>query len=102
MKFLWSKDLKLNTVHVRDVSNASWLLAEWYVDNHEQGTDVPIFNLADKQDTSNKYKNRKYSFTQTCCIDQETISQRIQSIFNIDTGYHNHAFSILAKVNYKI
>ncbi|KAG0742487.1 hypothetical protein G6F26_006919 [Rhizopus arrhizus] len=82
MKFLWSKDLKLNTVHVRDVSNASWLLAKWYVDNHEQGTDVPIFNLADKQDT-----------------DQETISQRIQSIFNIGTGYHNHAFSILAKLD---
>jgi ribosome biogenesis protein Nip4 len=59
MKFLWSKDLKLNTVHVRDVSNASWHLAEWYVDNHEQGTDVPIFNLADKQDTGNQYKKIK-------------------------------------------
>jgi hypothetical protein len=50
MKLLWSKDLKLNTVHVDDVSRACWYLTEWYVNNNVTGT-VPVFNLVDKQDT---------------------------------------------------
>jgi hypothetical protein len=52
MKLLWSKDLKLNTVHVEDVSRACWYLTQWYIDNNvsASGT-VPIFNLVDKQDT---------------------------------------------------
>jgi len=41
MKFLWGKDLKLNTVHVEDVARAAWLAA----------TEFPtgsVFNLADE------------------------------------------------------
>lgn len=51
MKLLWSKDLKLNTVHVDDVVRASWHVAVWYAENHKEGDKVPVFNLADKQDT---------------------------------------------------
>jgi hypothetical protein len=41
MKFLWGKELKLNTVHVADVARAAWLSA----------AELPtgsIFNLADE------------------------------------------------------
>ncbi|CEG68673.1 hypothetical protein RMATCC62417_04885 [Rhizopus microsporus] len=81
MKCLWSKDLKLNTVHVRDVARASWHLTQWYFDQQKEGKTV-IFNLADKQDT-----------------DQGIINQHISSIFNIDTGYHSHAISAMAKLD---
>ncbi|KAG1056488.1 hypothetical protein G6F43_001635 [Rhizopus delemar] len=82
MKFLYSKDLKLNTVHVKDVSRACWHLAEWYVSQHRNDKETPIFNLADKQDT-----------------DQEVINRHLQSIFKIDTGYHSTAITAMAKLD---
>ncbi|KAI8337758.1 hypothetical protein BC941DRAFT_426101 [Chlamydoabsidia padenii] len=80
MTLLWSKDLKLNTVHVNDVSRACWHLALWYKpsDNKEP----PVFNLADKQDT-----------------DQETINTHLRAIFGIKTGYHGSVVSTFAKMN---
>ncbi|KAF1801061.1 hypothetical protein FB192DRAFT_1383790 [Mucor lusitanicus] len=83
MKLLWSKDLKLNTVHVDDVSRACWFLAQWYTDNNIAATgQVPVFNLVDKQDT-----------------DQEAINKQLQAIFDIKTGYHGSVVSTFAKLN---
>ncbi|KAK4512194.1 uncharacterized protein ATC70_013437 [Mucor velutinosus] len=83
MKLLWSKDLKLNTVHVDDVSRACWYLAQWYTDNNIGATgQVPVFNLVDKQDT-----------------DQEAINKHLQTIFDIKTGYHGSVVSTFAKLN---
>ncbi|KAI7875675.1 NAD(P)-binding protein [Lichtheimia hyalospora FSU 10163] len=82
MKLLWSKDLKLNTVHVDDVVRASWHVAIWYAENHKPGDKIPVFNLADKQDT-----------------DQETINEQLQAIFGIKTGYYGSAISTFAKLN---
>ncbi|CAO0801198.1 unnamed protein product [Mucor circinelloides] len=83
MKLLWSKDLKLNTVHVDDVSRACWHLTQWYTDNNISATgQVPIFNLVDKQDT-----------------DQEAINKQLQTIFDIKTGYHGSVVSTFAKLN---
>lgn len=45
MKTLWTKELRLNTVHVEDVARALWHIAL----NGKQGH---IYNLADKGDTS--------------------------------------------------
>ncbi|CEP10755.1 hypothetical protein [Parasitella parasitica] len=83
MKLLWSEDLKLNTVHVEDVSRACWHLAQWYTDNSiGLSGQVPIFNLADKQDT-----------------DQQKINEHLESIFEIKTGYHGTVVSSFAKLN---
>lgn len=75
MKFLWSKDLKLNTVHVRDVVKALWHLSE-------KGTKGEVYNLADKGDTT-----------------QDTISQFIGEIYGIKTGYQGMVVNNFAKVN---
>lgn len=80
MKLLWSKDLKLNTVHVNDVARASWHAATWYADTKPQGP--AIFNLADKQDT-----------------DQETINSLLRDIYGIQTGYHGSVVSSFVKLN---
>jgi len=45
MSFLWSKDLKINTVHVRDVCRALLIAAE-------KAKKGDIFNLADSGETS--------------------------------------------------
>ncbi|ORX43849.1 NAD(P)-binding protein [Hesseltinella vesiculosa] len=83
MTLLWSKDLKVNTVHVQDVVRACWHLAEWYPTRKAQDQ-TPVFNLADKQDT-----------------DQETINTLLRQIFNIKTGYHTSIVSTFAKLNLK-
>jgi dTDP-D-glucose 4,6-dehydratase len=44
MEFLWDKDLKMNTVHVRDVCAALWHLGQ-------NGKVGEIYNLADSGDT---------------------------------------------------
>lgn len=56
MKLLWSKDLKLNTVHVQDMARACWHTVDWYIKTGRKPEDpTPIFNVADKQDTGKNY-----------------------------------------------
>lgn len=57
MKWLWTSDLKTNTVHVKDVARALWHVSEWYVggkanwDESAMGQ-IPLFNIVDQGDTS--------------------------------------------------
>ncbi|KAG0051811.1 hypothetical protein BGZ83_003287 [Gryganskiella cystojenkinii] len=76
MSFLWTKDLRINTVHVTDVARACWHSATTF-----NGT-TAIFNLADENDT-----------------DQEAINTHIRAIFGIETGYQGTALSLLASTN---
>jgi len=77
MKFLWTEDLKINTVHVRDVAKALWHLAQ-------KGQVGGIYNLADKAD-----------------LDQGKFNKVIEKVFGIDTGFLGSVVSNLAKVNFK-
>jgi len=63
MEFLWDKDLKINTVHVRDVATALWHL----ISHGEPGG---VYNLADTGDT-----------------DQGEIAKILESIFKIKSGF---------------
>ncbi|KAL7750824.1 hypothetical protein RI367_003781 [Sorochytrium milnesiophthora] len=79
MKLLWTKDLRINTVHVNDVVAALYALCEYYKDKQANGE---IFNLADKQDS-----------------DQETVNAHIRTIFGIETGFQGTIISNFAKLN---
>ncbi|CAO3572990.1 unnamed protein product [Mortierella alpina] len=85
MEFLWTENLKLNTVHVQDVVRAIWHSANWYVssDNTQPGAPA-IFNLADENNT-----------------DQEAVNTHIRSIFGIETAFKGTAFSLLAQTDMK-
>lgn len=75
MKFLWTGDLRVNTVHVLDVCRAMW---------HAANT-LPagsLFNLADKNDT-----------------DQEKICSYLEALFGIQTGFLGSIISNMAKLN---
>jgi nucleoside-diphosphate-sugar epimerase len=72
MKFLWDKDLKINTVHVRDVVAALWHLTS----NGEVGQ---VYNLADAGET-----------------DQGKICEFLESIFKIKTDFMGTLQSKLA------
>lgn len=66
MEFLWDKDLKVNTVHVRDVCAGLWHLTK-------NGTSGQAFNLADENDTT-----------------QGSICSLLESIFGIKTSFHGN------------
>jgi nucleoside-diphosphate-sugar epimerase len=77
MKFLWSADLKMNTVHVNDVCKALWHVA----------TKCPvgeIYNLADKSDTT-----------------QGKVNSLLEKIFGIQTGFQGGMISKVASLNLK-
>jgi len=78
MKFLWSADLKLTTVHVHDVCKALWHVA----------TRCPageLYNLADKSDST-----------------QGSINKHLESIFHIKTGFLGGMVSNMARVSMKM
>lgn len=88
MKFLWTKDLRTNTVHIDDVVRALWSVAEWYVagkknwDDKAMGGAVPVFNVVDKGATT-----------------QGKMAELIGSIFGIKTGFQGTLISSFAKLN---
>lgn len=74
MKFLWSADLRLNTVHVTDVVKAIWHCA--------LNVNAPaVYNLSDTADTT-----------------QGTLNEILEKIFKIKTGFEGSIISNLAKV----
>lgn len=72
LEFLWDKDLKINTVHVRDVCAALWHLTS-------HGDNGATYNLADSGDT-----------------DQGKVAKLLEAIFGIKSGFMGNLASNLA------
>ncbi|KLU85317.1 NAD dependent epimerase/dehydratase [Magnaporthiopsis poae ATCC 64411] len=87
MKWLWTKDLRTNTVHIHDVTRALWAIAAWYDagkanwDQASMGA-VPTFNIVDKGVTT-----------------QGVMAELIGQIFDIETGFQGQLISTFAKLN---
>ena len=85
LKWLWSKDLRINTVHVLDVCSAAWKAAEWCTHNpptERSSMADRAFNIVDDGDTK-----------------QETLASIVSNIFNIQTGFQGSFISSFAKMN---
>lgn len=88
MKWLWTKDLRTNTVHIDDVVRSLWSIAEWYAagkkdwDDKTMGGPIPIFNVVDKGTTT-----------------QGKMAELIGEIFGIKTGFQGTLISSFAKLN---
>ncbi|RKF74341.1 putative nad dependent epimerase dehydratase family protein [Golovinomyces cichoracearum] len=88
LKWLWTKDLKVNTAHVKDVSRALWAMADWYAVqgrprwNEEKMGPIPIFNIVDKGNTN-----------------QGKIVEILANIFQIKTGFQGTIASNFARMN---
>ncbi|KAJ3130940.1 hypothetical protein HK100_007139 [Physocladia obscura] len=88
MKLLWTKDLKINTVHVTDVARALWSATVTEADGGLRKSPIApkgeVYNLCDKSDS-----------------DQGSINEVIKSIFGIETGFSGTIISQFAKLNLK-
>jgi len=87
MKWLWTKDLRTNTVHIDDVTRALWAIAAWYEagranwDEKSMGK-VPTFNIVDEGATT-----------------QGAMADIIGQIFGIQTGFQGQLISTFARLN---
>lgn len=75
MKLLWSKDLKMNTVHVDDVCRALWHLTS-------KGGNGEVYNIVDKSETT-----------------QGLISELVSELLSINHDYHGTIISNFARLN---
>lgn len=88
MKWLWTKDLLTNTVHISDVARALFTIADWYAVQNKPNWDeksmgkVPTFNIVDKGETT-----------------QGKLAEIIGQIFGIETGFQGQLISTFAKLN---
>ena len=102
LKWLWSEDLRTNTVHVDDIVRALWAAAKWRDTNSKipssptlsrrptlssKGDDppegnIPIFNIVDHGQTS-----------------QGTLADIVSKVFKIKTGFQGSLISQFAKMN---
>ncbi|XP_047026096.1 uncharacterized protein LOC124634531 [Helicoverpa zea] len=74
MKLLWTADLKMNTVHVRDVCRAIWCLGT------RPDANRAVFNVVDEADST-----------------QGSLAELVADIFKINHDYYGTAISTLAK-----
>lgn len=105
LKWLWTEDLRINTVHVDDVARAFWAAAKWRETNttitagdggaslsrrstlSSKGDDppsgnVPVFNVVDHGETC-----------------QGTLAEVVSKVFKIKTGFQGSIISQFAKLN---
>ncbi|KAE8452212.1 hypothetical protein EG329_001679 [Mollisiaceae sp. DMI_Dod_QoI] len=88
MKWLWTKDLRVNTVHITDTARGLWAIADWYAVQNRPNWDVksmgkiPVFNIVDKGQTS-----------------QGTMAEIIGQLFGIQTGFQGQLISTFARLN---
>ncbi|XP_064595952.1 dTDP-glucose 4,6-dehydratase-like [Liolophura sinensis] len=75
MKMLWTKDLKMNTVHVEDVCRALWHLCH-------HGNRGEIYNIVDDSGST-----------------QGLVNELVSQIYNINHDYVGSAISSIAKLN---
>jgi hypothetical protein len=88
MKWLWTKDLRVNTVHITDAARALWSVADWYAVKKQANWDakamgkIPTFNIVDDGQTS-----------------QGTMADIIGKLFGIETGFQGQLISTFARLN---
>jgi nucleoside-diphosphate-sugar epimerase len=85
MKYLWSSDMRVNTLHVEDAASAAWQAAEWRATNDSipGSSDKRItFNVVDKGNTT-----------------QGTMAAIVKDVFGIETGFQNTLVNTFARLN---
>jgi len=85
LKWLWSSELRTNTLHIEDAARALWMAAEWRAANDRipsASNERVVFNVVDKGATS-----------------QGTMANIIKQVFGIETGFQNALVNTFARLN---
>ncbi|EME43983.1 hypothetical protein DOTSEDRAFT_71700 [Dothistroma septosporum NZE10] len=87
MKWLWSGELRTNTLHIEDAARACWEAASWRAQNDrapnsKDDTNKIVFNVVDNGRTT-----------------QGSMAAIIKQIFGIETGFYNALVNTFARLN---
>lgn len=82
LRWLWTKDTKINTVHVTDAARSAWAAASWLSTTSSKPATTPIFNVVDHTNTS-----------------QGHLAALITSAVGVQTSFVGSILSTFAKLN---
>ncbi|GAB7363534.1 hypothetical protein MBLNU230_g3802t1 [Neophaeotheca triangularis] len=101
MKYLWSGEMRTNTVHIADAVRACWTAAEWRSSHNT----LPETELSSS--TSSSSSNPSSHANKSCVFNivdhsqtsQSTMATLIHNIFGIETGFQNAFVNTFARLN---
>lgn len=104
LKWLWTEDLRINTVHVEDAVRACWRVAEWKRGKISGGTTPPT-STATRKPTISKGEEGPVAGTLVFNIvdhgetSQGILAKIVAEVFGIKTGFQGTLVSQFAKMN---
>jgi len=98
LKYLWSAELRTNTVHVADVARACWAAAEWRAAREQQHptTTTPP---QDAPPQASSPHPAVFNIVDTGATSQGTMTGILASLFAIPTGFQNALVNTFARLN---
>ena len=87
MKWLWGKDLRINTVHITDVCTSAWAAAAW------------ASSPANSPTKTTTAADRAFNIVDDGDLSQQTLADQFHDIFHIETGFQGSLISQFAKLN---
>ena len=94
MKWLWGKDLRINTVHISDVCTAAWSLAAWV---SASSSSSPSSDNSPNPTTT--AADRAFNLVDDGDLTQQDLADQFHEIFDIETGFQSSLISQFAKMN---
>ncbi|KAL8742231.1 MAG: hypothetical protein Q9190_005248, partial [Brigantiaea leucoxantha] len=95
MKWLWTQELRVNTVHVEDVCTAAWKAAKWCADNNTAATTA----TAQAESASSGVAKRAFNIVDSGDTSQGTLASIFGSLFRLKTGFQGGLISQFARFN---
>ncbi|MCJ1336218.1 hypothetical protein MMC09_001494 [Bachmanniomyces sp. S44760] len=100
MKWLYGKDLRINTVHVEDVCTAAWKAAEWCAANPARPVSSSTSSsFSARPSTNNASSSRIFNIADGGDTSQAALADLIHTHFSIPTGFQNTLISTFARFN---
>lgn len=104
MKWLWTEDLRINTVHVEDAAKACWTAAEWKC-GKIGGASAPSSPSLSRRPTLTKGDEGPAPGTSVFNVvdhgqtSQGVLAKIVAEVFNIKTGFQGTLVSQFARMN---
>lgn len=92
LELLYTKDLKVNTLHVKDAASALWRAAEWRASTSADDASVP--ESFKNPETPNSFNVVDHTDTQ-----QEHVANALAEVFGLKVSFIGSLVSQLAKMN---
>ena len=107
MKWLYGRDLRINTVHILDAVPAAWLAARWAASVASDSPELCTPSVSSSPSSPSGFNSalltgasaRAFNIADAGDTSQGTMAGIIHTLFNIPTGFQNTLISAFARFN---